>query len=90
MGKHYAHAERMSGDHHQRQNGARAPWPDTQMAHAFLIGLAKFVCTHHENDGAKVMLPIGAFNVGELIQFLRALERARREVRSVSSEIIGE
>lgn len=80
MGEHYAFAERMSGGHHQRQNGALAPWPDTAISRAFLIGLAKWAYANHEDDGAEIMLPTGPANVEELIRVLRALEKARTEV----------
>jgi hypothetical protein len=62
-----------------RRHGERAFWPDTSMAHAFLIGLAKWTLTHLNDDDAKVMLPTGLVNAEELIRVLRALESARQQ-----------
>jgi hypothetical protein len=65
--------------HRHRRNGERALWPDTTMAHAFLISLAKWTLTHLNDDDAKVMLPTGLVNAEELIRVLRAPESARQE-----------
>jgi hypothetical protein len=67
--------------HYYRRNGERA-WPDTTMARAFLIALTKWALTHHEDDEAKVTLPIGVVGAEELIRVLRALESVRQEVHS--------
>jgi NUMOD4 motif-containing protein len=80
-------------EHEQRRNipgyegayqvGARgrvrnyALWPDTTMARAYLIALTKWALTHHENLKARVTLPIGVVGAEELLNVLRALEKAR-------------
>ena len=60
-----------------RRHGKRAPWPDTPMAHAFLIALAKWVLTHHADTEAQVTLPIGVVGTEEVLKVLHALEKAR-------------
>ena len=60
----------------QRRNGERAVWPDTTMAGAFLIALTKWAVVHQNTD-AQVTLPIGVVGAGELLNVLRALEKAR-------------
>jgi hypothetical protein len=62
--------------HHQ--NGERAFWPDTVMARAYLIALLKWAVTHHEDVDARVTLPVGVVNANELLNVLRALEKARQ------------
>jgi hypothetical protein len=62
-----------------RRRGERAVWPDTTLARAYLIALLKWAGTHHEDVDAKVTLPVGAVGVEELLNVLRALERARQQ-----------
>ena len=78
MGKHnngYHHHIHRRRHHHS----ARALWPDTTMAHAFLISLTRWALTHHDDFDAKVVLPIGVVSAEELINVLRALERSRQQ-----------
>ena len=60
-----------------RPRNKRAPWPDTPMAHAFLIALAKWVLTHRDDVDAKVTLPVGVAGAEEVLNVLHALETAR-------------
>jgi len=62
--------------HRQHRRRERALWPDTTMAGAFLIALTKWAIVHQGTD-AQVTLPIGVVGAGELLNVLRALEKAR-------------
>jgi hypothetical protein len=62
----------------RRRNGKRAVWPDTQIACAYLTALTKWAQIHHQNLNAKITLPIGVVGVDELMNVLRALEKARQ------------
>jgi hypothetical protein len=62
----------------RRRNGERAVWPDTQISCAYLIALTKWAQTPHKNPEAKITLPIGVVDVDELMNVLRALEKARQ------------
>lgn len=63
--------------HRQHRRRERALWPDTMMARAYLIALTKWALTHHENIDARVTLPVGVVGAEELLNVLRALEKAR-------------
>jgi hypothetical protein len=65
--------------YHRRQNGARASWPDTSIARAYLVALLKWAAANHEDADARVVLPVGVVNAHELLNVLRALERARQQ-----------
>jgi hypothetical protein len=70
------------GDGHpRRRHGARAVWPDTAMAHAFLSALVRWAMAHRDDEAAKVVLPVGILTLAELVQVLRALAAARNAVR---------
>jgi hypothetical protein len=60
-----------------RRHGERSRWPDTTLACAYLTALTKWAVTHHEDPAAFVTLPIGVVVADELLNVLRALERAR-------------
>ena len=65
--------------HRRRLSGERtASWPDTTMARAFLVALARWAIAHHDDGSATIMLPTGAATAEELMRVLRALETARR------------
>jgi hypothetical protein len=62
-----------------RRNGERALWPDTSMAHAYLIALLKWAIANHEDASARVTLPVGIVDASELMNVLRALDRAQQQ-----------
>jgi hypothetical protein len=65
--------------HHHHRYREGASWPDTSMARAYLIGLTKWALTHHDDIDAKVTLPVGVGGAEELLNVLRALEKARQQ-----------
>lgn len=68
-----------------RRQGERALWPDTSMARAFLIALTKWAIAHHGDADAKIMLPVGIVGIDDLMNVLRALEKARQRPDYVTS-----
>jgi hypothetical protein len=65
--------------HHHRRHRERALWPDTSMARAYLIALLKWAAANHEDVDARVVLSVGVVNANELLNVLRALDRARQQ-----------
>jgi hypothetical protein len=63
--------------HQQYRHRERVLWPNTTMANAYLIALTKWALAHHENLEARVTLPVGVVGAEELLNVLRALEKAR-------------
>jgi hypothetical protein len=56
----------------------RTSWPpSTALADAYLDALVRWAITHHTSTDT-ITLPIGRVNAGELLQVLRALEKARQ------------
>lgn len=66
--------------HHHRRHGERATWPDTQMSRAFLMALTKWAITHHDDLDITITLPTGRVTGEQLVQVLRALEKARQVI----------
>jgi hypothetical protein len=65
--------------HHHRRHREHALWPDTSMARAYLIALLKWAAANHEDIDARVVLPVGVVGADELLNVLRALDRARQQ-----------
>jgi hypothetical protein len=63
----------------RHQYRERALWPDTSMARAYLVALLKWAAANHEDASARVVLPVGVVNANELLNVLRALDRARQQ-----------
>jgi hypothetical protein len=63
----------------RHQYRERALWPDTSMARAYLIALLKWAAANHEDAFAKVTLPVDVVDASELMNVLRALEKARQQ-----------
>ena len=55
------------------------------MARAFLIALTKWAIAHHGDADAKIMLPVGIVGIDDLMNVLRALEKARQRPDYVTS-----
>jgi hypothetical protein len=62
-----------------RRRGERAAWPNTAMARAYLVALLNWASTNHANADARVTLPVGIVGPTELMNVLRALEKARQQ-----------
>jgi hypothetical protein len=72
--------------HYRRQHRERAVWPDTSIARAYLVALLKWAATNLEDVDARVVLPVGVVNANELLNVLRALEKARQQTNYPTTE----
>ena len=77
--RHQYRQHRLERHESQHRHDRRPAWPDTVMAYAFLTALARWATAHHADPNARIMLPIGSVISRELIQVLRALNRAQQQ-----------